>query len=45
MLHHIMGRSWLYDRDVYHYDRENTFHFMRKAKEVALYPKIIEENE
>lgn len=43
--HVLWGRPWLYGRDVYHCGRENTSHFMCKAKDVTLYPKSTEENE
>ena len=41
--HIILGRAWLYDRDVHHYGRENTYNFMFKNKKVVLKPMTIAE--
>ena len=41
--HIILGHPWLYDRDVHHYGRENTYSFMFKNQKVVLKPTTIAE--
>ncbi|PKA46484.1 hypothetical protein AXF42_Ash012617 [Apostasia shenzhenica] len=36
--HVLLGRPWLYDRDVIHYGRSNTYTFTFKGKKVKLNP-------
>ena len=36
--HIILGRPWLYDRDVHHCRKENTYSFMLKNQKVVLKP-------
>ena len=36
--HIILGRPWLYDRDVHHCGKENTYSFMLKNQKVVLKP-------
>ncbi|KAL5715946.1 hypothetical protein ACHQM5_017696 [Ranunculus cassubicifolius] len=36
--HIILGRPWIYDRDVYHCGRENTYSFLFKSKKIVLKP-------
>ncbi|PKA52003.1 hypothetical protein AXF42_Ash008232 [Apostasia shenzhenica] len=36
--HVLLGRPWLYDRDVIHYGRSNTYVFTFKGKKVKLNP-------
>ena len=36
--HIILGRPWLYDRDVHHCGKENTYSFMFKNQKVGLKP-------
>ena len=41
--HVILGRSWLYDRGVHCYGRENTYNFMFKNQKVVIKPMTIAE--
>ena len=41
--HIILGRPWLFDRNVKHYGRENTYALMVGKKEVVLKPMTLAE--
>lgn len=41
--HILFGRPWLFDCDVYHCGKENTFHFMWKGSDITLHPKSHDE--
>ncbi|KAL6313102.1 hypothetical protein AAG906_018817 [Vitis piasezkii] len=41
--HIILGRPWLYDRDVHHCGKENTYSFMFKNQKVVLKPMTVAE--
>ena len=41
--HIILGRMWLYYRDVLHYGKENTYSFMFKNQKVVFKPMTIAE--
>nr|XP_024931657.2 uncharacterized protein LOC107422641 [Ziziphus jujuba var. spinosa] len=41
--HLLLGRPWLYDRDVFHCGRENTYSFMFKGRKVVLKPMTVAE--
>ncbi|KAL6313103.1 hypothetical protein AAG906_018818 [Vitis piasezkii] len=41
--HIILGRPWLYDRDVHHCGKENTYSFMFKNQKVGLKPMTVAE--
>lgn len=41
--HMLLDRPWLFDRDVFHCGKENTFHFIWEGNDITLYPKSSEE--
>nr|DAD32141.1 TPA_asm: hypothetical protein HUJ06_010992 [Nelumbo nucifera] len=36
--HILLGRPWLYDRDVYHCGKENTYYFLFNGKRIVMKP-------
>lgn len=41
--HILLGRPWLFDYDVHHCGKENTFHFLWEGNKIILYRKSSEE--
>ena len=41
--HILLGRPWLYDRDVYHSGKNNTYHFTFNDEQIVLKPMSAEQ--
>ena len=43
VMHILLGRPWLYDRDVYHSGKKNTYQFMFNNEKIVLKPMSAEQ--